>query len=350
MARKKNPPVITMEIKSEADAQIKENQKKIDYDTKDYTLELLIDKFLKEEFFIPQYQRKYIWKDKNKNLFLESIFLGLPIPFMFLADCSDGTQEIIDGAQRMQTIVEFYQNKIRLSGMEKLTKLNGFTFSDLSEPQQRKFKNKSLRVIVLEEDTPDEARQDLFYRINTTGIKANDSEVRRGSYPGPLTTFIDECSRDETFVKLSPMTQEKADRYERFEFILRFFAYLNEYEKFGHDVNEFLDEYLKRNLHSFDRNLFKSDFDSMVDFVNTNFPYGFAKSEKARSTPRVRFEAIAVGVGLALRENPDLRIENVDWLNSDEFKDLTTSDASNNEGRLKQRVEFVKEKLLKGAE
>ena len=40
-------------------------------------------------------------KEKNKNLFLESIFLGLPIPFMFLADCSDGRQEIIDGAQRM---------------------------------------------------------------------------------------------------------------------------------------------------------------------------------------------------------------------------------------------------------
>lgn len=347
MTRKKDPPIIKMSDKSEADAQIKENQKKIDYDTKDYTLELLINKFNAGDFFIPKYQRNYIWKDKNKNLFLESIFLGLPIPFMFLADCSDGRQEIIDGAQRMQTVVDFFNNKIRLTGMEKLTKLNGFTYNDLSEAQKRKFKNKSLRVIVLEEDTPDSARQDLFYRINTTGVKANDSEVRRGSYPGPFTTFIDECSKNETFVKLSPMTKEKADRYERFEFVLRFFAYLNEYEKFGHDVNGFLDDYLIRNLESFNQEKFRSDFDKMVDFVKKNFPFGFAKSKKARSTPRVRFEAISVGVALALRENTDLKVKNIDWINSDEFSDLTTSDASNNEGRLKQRVEYVRDELLK---
>lgn len=82
---------------------------------------------------------------------------------MFLADCSDGRQEIIDGAQRMQTIVEFYNNKLRLSGMEKLTALNGFAFKDLSDAQQRKFLNKSLRIIVLEEDSPTSSRQDLFY-------------------------------------------------------------------------------------------------------------------------------------------------------------------------------------------
>ena len=120
MARKKKQPIFTLEQKQAADAQIKESQKQIDYDTKDFTIELLISTF---DFFIPSYQRRFVWKEKNKNLFLESIFLGLPIPFMFLADCSDGRQEIIDGAQRMQTIVEFYNNKLRLSGMEKLTAL-----------------------------------------------------------------------------------------------------------------------------------------------------------------------------------------------------------------------------------
>jgi len=279
---------------------------------------------------------------------LESIFLGLPIPFMFLADCSDGRQEIIDGAQRMQTIVEFYNNKLRLSGMEKLTALNGFSFMDLSEAQQRKFLNKSLRIIVLEEDTPTASRQDLFYRINTTGMKANDSEIRRGSYPGPFTTFIENCSKDKTFVKLSPMSGDRADRYERFEFVLRFFAYLNEYEKFGHDVNEFLNDYLIRNLVTFDQEKFQLEFDRMVQFVQKTFPFGFAKTENAKSTPRVRFEALAVGVALALREKPDLSVTNIDWLNSDKFKEYTTSDASNNEGKLKLRVEYVRDQLLKG--
>ena len=344
MAKKK----ISTEQIANAEAQLQSLQKQVEYDTKDYTLELLLSKFERGDFFIPAYQRQYIWKSSNKTLFIESVLLGLPIPFMFFADCDNGKQEVIDGAQRMQTLVEFHNNKLQLSGLKKLTKLNGFYFKDLSDAQQRKFLNKTLRIIVLEEDTPTVARQDLFYRINTTGMKANDSEVRRGSYPGPFTDFIEKCSKDETFVALCPMSEDRVKRHERFEFVLRFFAYLNNYENFGHTVNEFLDEYLINNLVDFDEDTFYADFQRMVSFVKENFPFGFAKTEKAKATPRVRFEAISVGVALALREKPDLRISNVDWLDSDEFKEYTTSDASNNEGKLKLRVEYVRDQLLKG--
>lgn len=346
--RIKKEHVITIEEKQEADAQIKEMQKQIDYDTKDFTIELLISKFKKGDFFIPSYQRDFVWQSKHKTLFLESIFLGLPIPFMFFADCENGKQEIIDGAQRMQTLVEFYNNELKLNGLKKLTKLNGFYFKDLSETQQRKFLNKALRIIVLEEDTPNVARQDLFYRINTTGIKANDSEVRRGSYPGPLTDFIEKCSNDELFISLCPMNEDRVKRHERFEFVLRFFAYLNEYENFGHTVNEFLDEYLVNNLTNFNEEQFEMEFQRMICFVKENFPFGFTKSEKAKATPRVRFEAISVGVALALRINPDLKVKNIVWIDSAEFKEYTTSDASNNEGKLKLRVEYVRDQLLKG--
>lgn len=347
MAKKKEQ-AITIEEKQEADSQIKEMQKQIDYDTKDYTIELLVDKFNKNDFFIPLYQRGFIWLPRNKTLFIESIFLGLPIPFMFFGDCLDGRMEIIDGAQRVQTIVEFKNNKLQISNLKKLTKLNGFYFKDLSEAQQRKFLNKSLRIIVLEESTPITARQDLFYRINTTGLKANDSEIRRGSYLGRFTTFIEECSKNDEFVKLSPMSAERVKRHERFEFVLRFFAYLNDYESFAHDVNVFLDEYLIKNLEDFDEEIFRREFESMVKFTKENFPFGFAKSANAKATPRVRFEAIAVGVALALREKPDLKVTNINWINSDKFKEHTTSDASNNEGKLKIRVEYVRDQLLKG--
>lgn len=340
--------VISLEQQNKADAQIKEKQRQIDYDTKDFTIELLITKFKKNEFFIPKYQRKYIWKENNKNLFLESVFLGLPIPFMFLAECTDGKQEIIDGAQRMQTLVEFCCQGHRLAGMEKITELNGFTFNDLSESQKRKFLNKTLRIIVLEENTPDSSRQDLFKRINTTGVKATDSEIRRGSYPGKLTKFIENCSNNQKFKKLAPMSTKNENRYERFEFILRFFAYVNEYKKFKHRVNVFLDNFLRNNLENFDLKTYQKDFDNMLEFVEKNFKNGFAKTPNANSTPRVRFEAISVGTALALKEKPKLTIKNVDWLDSKEFQELTTSDASNNQGKLRARIEYVKEHLLKG--
>lgn len=344
MAKKK----VTTEMKSAADLQLKELQKQIEYDTKDLPVELLVNKFEKGEFFVPGYQRQFIWKPKNKDMFIESVLLGLPIPFMFFGDCEDGRMEVIDGAQRMQTLVQFVENKLRLSNLEKLTTLKGFSFKDLSETQQRKFLNKYLRVIILDEDTTADVRQDLFNRINTRGEKANDSEIRRGSYTGRLSDFIEECSQNEKFIKLCPIPEKKAKRYERYELILRFFAYVNDYMSFVHDVNKFLDKFLIENMESFDENQYRADFENMLDFVERNFPNGFAKTASSGTTPRVRFEAIAVGTALALKQNEHLTIHNVDWLESDEFKEHTTSDASNNQGKLRARIEYVRDELLQG--
>lgn len=80
MAKKK----VTPERIEAAERQLKDLQRQVEYDTKDYTLELLLDKFEKGDFYIPDYQRQFVWKANNRSLFIESVLLGLPIPFMFL--------------------------------------------------------------------------------------------------------------------------------------------------------------------------------------------------------------------------------------------------------------------------
>lgn len=342
MAKKK----VTPEQVEAAERQLKELQRQVEYDTKDYTLELLLDKFEKGDFYIPDYQRQFVWKPNNRSLFIESVLLGLPIPFMFFAGCDDGRLEIIDGAQRMQTLREFVKRKMKLSKLAKLTELDGFVFEDLSTATQRKFLNRTFRVVVLDEKTTTDIRQDLFNRINTSGVKASDSEVRRGSYPGKLTSYIEKCCKNELFVALCPISKNKAVRQERFELVLRFFAYLNDYKHFEHEVNPFLNDFLAKNLDSFDEQQYETDFIGLLNFVQKHFQFGFAKSQNATTTPRVRFEAISVGVALALRAYPNLEVKNVDWLNSEEFKVLTTSDASNNEGKLVARVEYVRDRLI----
>ena len=342
MAKKK----VTPEQVEAAERQLKELQRQVEYDTKDYTLELLLDKFEKGDFYIPDYQRQFVWKPNNRSLFIESVLLGLPIPFMFFAGCDDGRLEIIDGAQRMQTLRAFVKRKMKLSKLAKLTELDGFVFEDLSTATQRKFLNRTFRVVVLDEKTTTDIRQDLFNRINTSGVKASDSEVRRGSYPGKLTSYIEKCCKNELFVALCPISKNKAVRQERFELVLRFFAYLNDYKHFEHEVNPFLNDFLAKNLDSFDEQQYETDFIGMLNFVQKHFQFGFAKSQNATTTPRVRFEAISVGVALALRAYPNLEVKNVDWLNSEEFKVLTTSDASNNEGKLVARVEYVRDRLI----
>ncbi len=329
-----------------AEEQLQSLQKLVEYDTKDFTLELLLSKFERNDFFIPDYQRQYVWRPSNKSSFIESVLLGMPIPFMFFASCEDGRLEVIDGAQRMQTLQEFASGKLKLSKLPKLTLLNGFSFKDLSEANQRKFYNRTFRVVVLDEKTTPDIRQDLFNRINTSGVKATDSEIRRGSYPGRLTEFIEKCCKNPLFVSLCPISSKKAIRQERFELVLRFFAYLYDYKSFAHDVAPFLDNFLSSNLNTFDEQMYNKDFEDMLQFVKNYFEFGFAKTQNAKSTPRVRFEAISVGVALALKEKPDLTVSNLEWLDSEEFKELTTSDASNNEGRLAARIEYVRDKLL----
>ena len=85
----------------------------------------------------------------------------------------------------------------------------------------------------------------------------------------------------------------------------------------------------------------------MLDFAEIYLgSRGFRKKEKSKSTPRARFEALAVGIALALQENPDLKNDDNAWIDGDEFSLITRSDVANNKTKLKRRIEFVKNKLL----
>jgi hypothetical protein len=88
----------------------------------------------------------------------------------------------------------------------------------------------------------------------------------------------------------------------------------------------------------------------MLGFVERNFENGFTKKSNPRSTPRVRFEAIAIGVDHALMERPDLADKTLnsiaDWIDAEEFKTVTTSDAANVKSKLQGRIAFVKNAIL----
>lgn len=349
MANKKEP--ITEEQKVTAEEQISSLRKEIDYNTRDYTIDFLIQQFRDDEFYIPdEYQRQYIWSDSDKNRFVESILLGLPIPLMFFSDTEDGRCEIIDGAQRTQAMEEFMSGDLILSDLKKLTSLNGFSYNDIPAYFRKKFDKTNMRIIVLSDDTSLEIRQEIFNRINTTGREANASEIRRGSFRGPFMDFLMACTKDPLFVEVCPISETMAKRYEQLELVIRFFAFLDHYQEFTHRVDSFLDEYIESTKDSFNQAKMKSEFDAMLRFVKEYFPYGFAKTAKAKSTPRVRFEAIAVGVALALRAKPDLTPKSMEWLESEEFLRHTTTHASNSPARVSGRILYVKDKLLEGVE
>lgn len=331
-----------------AEEQIRALQREVKYDLRDFTVDYLVKQFRDDLFFIPSYQRQFIWRPSNKSNFIESVILGLPIPMLFVADMTDGRLEIVDGAQRIQTLEEFLGNDLRLGKLSLLTNLTGFRFSDLAVSQQRKFQTRALRIVVLEEGTSEDIRLELFYRINTQSVKARGSEIRRGTYQGPFIDFIKICAANSEFRRLCPISINLLKRREDEELVTRFFCYSDSYINFRHDVDRFIDAYVRSHRDDAHNHTRGEEFERMLSFVAAYFPNGFAKSKSATATPRVRFEAISVGVNLALRELPNLIpvVPPTMWLESTEFQELTTTHASNSGPRLRSRIEFVRDKLL----
>jgi hypothetical protein len=355
-------PKITDEEKESAEAEIREKQKVVDYDTKEYPVEVLVQKYRKgldediNELYIPDYQRDLVWTEARQSKFIESLLLGLPIPYIFVADLRPeqedeeedlGRLEIVDGTQRIRTLDKFLNNELKLCELEKLTKLNNFRFGDLPLARQRRFNRATIRMIVLTEKADEETRRDTFERINTGSVELNDMEKRRGISPGPFVDLLEELAKVPLFRKLCPISKSLVKKREPEEFVLRFFAYLNNYQNFERRVDKFLNEYLEQyNDSNIDKDGMQAEFLQMLAFVDKYFPNGFSKSKGHVRTPRIRFEAISVGVALALREKKDLKPKTIEWLDSSEFKEYTTSDASNSRPKVIKRIEYVRDQLL----
>ena len=163
---------ITSEQREAAELEIREQQKKFDYDTRDYPVELLVEKYLdginnhEDGLFMPIYQREINWTEKQQSKFIESVLLGLPIASLIFATIYNSEKnserlEIIDGGQRIRTLARFLNNELKLQNLRRIKKLNNFTFSDLPLARQKRFKRSNLRAIVL----TDKTHEDIFQFI-----------------------------------------------------------------------------------------------------------------------------------------------------------------------------------------
>ena len=141
--------------------------------------------------------------------------------------------------------------------------------------------------------------------------------------------------------------------------LLRFFAYRFDMDSYIKEVRSFLTNFMAKmnnkynykdgeKIIAFNQQEFKRVFDEMLEFVDLNFaPTFFKKNVKNISVPRIRFEALSVGVSLALSDTRPINIDNIpNWLNSEIFSILTDSDASNSIPKLKDRTFFVVNHLL----
>jgi len=349
--------MINEETLKAAELQLNSYSKKIDFYTSEYTIEILAHKVAEKEYTVPDYQREYTWENPRKSKFIESILIGLPIPFVFFwMNDETGKLEIVDGSQRLRTIEEYLGGRLILEGLERLDLLNGTTFNDLPLSRRRKILNISIRGIILSENTDIEARVDLFERINTGSKVANPAEVRRGALRGTFMDFVNRLATNELFIKLAPISAKQKKEREAEELVARFFAYSDGLDGYKDDVSPFIFRYIKKMNAEFDHdpNLeaeYEERFLRMIKFVDKSFELGFRKTLGAKTTPRARYESIALGSHFALNEKPNLSVD-VQKINSildsSEFKKEVGSDGANARRRLNGRIDFMRAALLEG--
>lgn len=347
-----------------AEAAISMVSRQVKFTVAEYPISVYVARFEDDEtgrFFVPEYQRKLAWRPHQQSEFIESLLVGLPIPFLFFYQMPDGRMEIVDGSQRMRAMRAFLKEGMRLSDLVLLPELNGFAFNDLPPDRRNKLEDTTIRTIVLDTGTDPSTRAEMFARINKSGTVANEAEIRRGSLPGPVTELIRELAESANFVASTPMSQKVVNQREREELVTRFFAYLEgwntpegRFPNYRDRPKKYLYDYLKsaNDAAGSDPELvgrMRGEFERMLALVPQLFPNGFRKNASANTIPRVRFEAIATGTALALRQNENLHItseEVVTRMEERGFDQIVVSDGANVRSKLEGRIGLVRSILV----
>jgi hypothetical protein len=214
-----------------------------------------LPEMIKEQINLnPEFQRRDRWDQLKQSRFIESIIMNVPIPPVFLGEDQYGAYVVLDGRQRLTAINEFLKNTYALKGLEVWQDINGHTYNDLQKKKLDKAITRRFvpAVIILKESSP-QVKYDVFDRLNTGGVIADEMEIRNAVFPGPFCNLIRELSEDPGFRRLwdipvDPEELEKNNLYRKMsdmELVLRFFA-LSDYSAMDMKFKDYLSDFMDR--------------------------------------------------------------------------------------------------------
>lgn len=338
--------------------QLEKQRHRVDFDTYDITVQQLIAMVGSGAIDVaPAYQRQFRWDDSKRAHLVESVFLGVPVPSLFMATNRDGTWELVDGVQRLSTLIQFAGSAearsrlkllkpLQIDALEKLSELNGSTFSTLPESLKLQFNLRPIKVVTLSDKSDLAVRFDLFERLNTGGVALTNQEIRACIYRGQFNEFLDRLAKGTDFHKVVRLTQKQDEDGTREECVLRFFAFLHRYKTFDHSVVDFLNDYMKQASAAFKYEVNEKRFLETFQQLAKVLPNGIVRGEHRKITPLNLYEAVAVGAALAMKKQSKLVASGtVAWLGSDQLRMLTTG-ATNNRKTVAERIEFCRDRFL----
>jgi len=157
------------------------NPAKIRITTKNFSLREIVEQIKEGEIDLaPDFQRDYVWKKRQRTRLIESILIGIPLPAFYFNQETEGTYQVADGVQRLSTIRLFMSDGhvLEAEDLEYLTDLKDQKYSMLEPAMVRRLRVTQIVVHVIEPQTPDEVKYDIFGRVNTLGSPLSAQEIR----------------------------------------------------------------------------------------------------------------------------------------------------------------------------
>ncbi len=213
----------------------------------------------------PEFQRVYRWTDEQKSKLIESILLGIPLPSIFVAQREDGVWDVVDGVQRISTILSLLGKlkdqsgkilqPLRLQKTKYLPSLAGKVWEDIHDPSseiamdtRRLFKREKIDLKIIKRESESDTKFELFQRLNSWGSRLSPQEVRNCMLlmiNESAYEWLKELSQNENFISCTPVSEKQEKESYRHELALRFFTqrHFNSERASNHsDVAPFLDE------------------------------------------------------------------------------------------------------------
>ena len=168
-----------------------------------------------------------VWTDEQASYLVDTVLSELPFPEIYLRSRTDAkgkTQhEVVDGQQRIRSLLAFAANDLTLEGPEVTSPLAGKSFEDLSKKQKERFWDYSVVVRDLGSASNSEIR-DLFRRLNKHSVVLNTQELRHARFKGVFIQLMEELSDDPWWIDVRLVTPKQVRRMEDIEFVSELFV------------------------------------------------------------------------------------------------------------------------------
>lgn len=318
----------------------------------------------------PEYQRLFRWSDDQKSRLIESILLELPIPQIFVIERETGVFELIDGLQRVSSVIQFINpavldlDPLVLQGCDLVTELNDKKFDDLSLRLRLTIKRSSVRTVVIKRQSRFFLRYTMFKRLNTGGVSLDPQEIRNcsarmvGEDGTRFYSFLQNKATHPAFLNcIESLAQVEKDKKGDEELVLRFLATKNARHLFKESVRDWLDNYMEKILLKdieFDYEKEEITFNKVFIYLSNALGEGsFVKyrgDKPIGGLAPAYYEAITIGTLNAIDEIINLPIELVRkkviaTVQTDDFRQ-NTGPGANKRSKLEGRIKVIQDALL----